>query len=112
MLVPRHFTYDLTGSEDTLRFEIHSAQVDILEEGKTVKQRVLKLLEEKAGTWLSIAQIRDELVIASKFSSFTARAIRKACTELLDDAASTGVERQAVAPNGKGRPSFSYRCVR
>jgi len=112
MLVPRHFTYDLTGSEDTLRFEIHSAQVDTLEEGKTVKQRVLKLLEEKAGTWLSIAQIRDELVIASKFSSFTARAIRKACTELLDDAASTGVERQAVAPNGKGRPSFSYRCVR
>lgn len=112
MLVPRHFTYDLTGSEDTLRFEIHSAQVDTLEEGKTVKQRVLKLLEEKAGKWLSIAQIRDELVIASKFSSFTTRAIRKACTELLDDAASTGVERQAVAPNGKGRPSYSYRYVR
>ena len=112
MLVPRHFTYDLTGSEDTLRFEIHSAQVDTLEEGKTVNQRVLKLLEEKAGTWLSVARIHDELTTASRFSSFTARAIRKACTELLDDAASTGVERQAVAPNGKGRPSYSYRCVR
>ena len=112
MLVPRHFTYDLTGSEDTLRFEIHSAQVDTLEEGKTVKQRVLKLLEEKAGKWLSIPQIRDELTLASKFSSFTTRAIRKACSDLLDDAASTGVERQAVAPNGKGRPSYSYRCVR
>ena len=112
MVVPRHFTYDLTGSEDTLRFEIHTAQVDTLEEGRTVKQRVLKLLEEKAGKWLSIARIHEELATASRFSSFTARAIRKACTELLDDAASTGVERQAVAPNGKGRPSYSYRCVR
>jgi len=112
MVQKRHFTYDLTGSEDTLRFEIHSAQVDTLEEGKTVNQRVLKLLEEKAGTWLSVARIHDELTTASRFSSFTARAIRKACTELLDDAASTGVERQAMAPNGKGRPSFSYRCVR
>ena len=112
MVKPRHFTYDLTGSEDTLRFEIHTAQVDTLEEGRTVKQRVLKLLEEKAGKWLSIARIHEELATASRFSSFTARAIRKACTELLDDAASTGVERQAVAPNSKGRPSYSYRCVR
>ena len=112
MVVPRHFTYDLTGSEDTLRFEIHTAQVDTLEEDRTVKQRVLKLLEEKAGKWLSIARIHEELATASRFSSFTARSIRKACTELLDDAASTGVERQAVAPNGKGRPSYSYRCVR
>ena len=112
MVVPRHFTYDLTGSEDTLRFEIHSAQVDTLEEGKTVKQRVLKLLEDKAGKWLSIAQIDQELNTASRFTSFTTRAIRKACMDLVEDAASTGVERQAVAPNGKGRPSYSYRSVK
>ena len=112
MVVPRHFTYDLTGSEDTLRFEIHSGQVDSLEESKTVKQRVLQLLEQKAGSWLTIVQINDELNIASRFSSFTPRAIRKACKELLADAASTGVERQALAANGKGRPSYVYRCVR
>lgn len=112
MLKPRHFTYDLTGSEDTLRFEIHSAQVDTLEEDKTVKQRVLKLLEDKAGKWLSIAQIDQELNTASRFTSFTTRAIRKACMDLVEDAASTGVERQSVAPNGKGRPSYSYRCVK
>ena len=112
MVVPRHFTYDLTGSEDTLRFEIHSGQVDSLEESKTVKQRVLQLLEQKAGSWLTIALICSELNTASRFSSFTSRAIRKACKELLADAASTGVERQALAANGKGRPSYVYRCVR
>ena len=37
MMVTRNFTYDLTGSEDTLQFEIHSAQVDTFEEGKPVK---------------------------------------------------------------------------
>jgi energy-coupling factor transporter ATP-binding protein EcfA2 len=112
MVVPRHFTYNLTGSEDTLRFEIDSGQVNSLEESKTVKQRVLQLLEQKAGSWLSIAQINEELNTASRFSSFTARAIRKACKDLLTDAASTGVECQALAANGRGRRSNSYRYVR
>lgn len=61
---------------------------------------------------MSIAQINQELNTAFRFTSFTARAIRKACIDLVEDAASTCVERQAETRSGKARPSYSYRCVK
>lgn len=113
MLVERNFDFQLTGSDESLRFDLTGGSLHELETRKTVKAKLLSILRHSPHQWFTVERLRVELKEANKFSlSYSARAVRRELTELYAEAAVTGVARRRVNDGKPGRPKFEYAFVR
>ncbi len=113
MLVERNFDFQLTGSDESLRFDLTGGSLHELETRKTVKAKLLSILRHSPHQWFTVERLGVELKEANKFSlSYSARAVRRELTELYAEAAVTGVARRRVNDGKPGRPKFEYAFVR
>ena len=113
MLVERNFDFQLTGSDESLRFDLTGGSLHELETRKTVKAKLLSILRHSPHQWFTVERLGVELKEANKFSlSYSARAVRREMTELYAEAAVTGVARRRVNDGKPGRPKFEYAFVR
>ena len=113
MLVERNFDFQLTGSDESLRFNLHGGSLHELEHRKTVREKLLSILRHSPHQWFTVERLGVELKEANKFSlSYSARAVRRELTELYAEAAVTGVARRRVNDGKPGRPKFEYAFVR
>ena len=113
MLVERNFDYQLTGSDESLRFNLHGGSLHELEHRKTVREKLLSILRHSPHQWFTIERLGVELKEASKFSaSYSERAVRREMSQLYVEAAVTGVDRRRINDGKPGRPKFEYAFVR
>ena len=113
MLVERNFDFQLTGSDESLRFDLTGGSLHELETRKTVKAKLLSILRHSPHQWFTVERLGVELKEANKFSlSYSARAVRREMSELYAEAAVTGVARRRVNDGKPGRPKFEYAFVR
>ena len=113
MLVERNFDFQLTGSDESLRFELTGGSLHELEHRKTVKAKLLSILRHSPHQWFTVERLGVELKEANKLSlSYSARAVRRELTELYAEAAVSGVARRRVNDGKPGRPKFEYAFVR
>ena len=113
MLVERNFDFELSGSEESLRFDIHSACLDRLDEQKTIRLKVLGILRGQPGKWFTIESLTRELWGSTKFGGmYSDRSIRRGLLGLYEDAPKTGVSRRKVNTGKRGRPLNEYAYVR
>ena len=113
MLVERNFDFQLTGSDESLRFDLTGGSLHELETRKTVKAKLLSILRHSPHQWFTVERLGVELKEANKFSlSYSARAVRRELTELYAEAAVSGVARRRVNDGKPGRPKFEYAFVR
>ncbi|MDA9740100.1 helicase RepA family protein [Synechococcus sp. AH-736-M20] len=113
MLVERNFDFQLTGSDESLRFDLTGGSMHELETRKTVKAKLLSILRHSPHQWFTVERLGVELKEANKFSlSYSARAVRRELTELYAEAAVSGVARRRVNDGKPGRPKFEYAFVR
>ena len=113
MLVERNFDFQLTGSDESLRFNLNGGSVHELEHRKTVREKLLSILRHSPHQWFSVERLGVELKEASKFSAtYSDRAVRREMSQLYVEAAITGVDRRRVNDGKPGRPKFEYAFVR
>ena len=113
MLVERNFDFQLTGSDESLRFDLTGGSLHELEHRETVKAKLLSILRHSPHQWFTVERLGVELKEANKFSSsYSARAVRRELTELYSEAAVTEVARRRVNDGKPGRPKFEYAFVR
>ena len=113
MLVERNFDFQLTGSDESLRFNLHGGSLHELEHRKTVREKLLSILRHSPHQWFTIERLGVELKEASKFSaSYSERAVRREMSQLYVEAAVTGVDRRRINDGKPGRPKFEYAFVR
>ncbi len=113
MLVERNFDFQLTGSDESLRFNLHGGSLHELEHRKTVREKLLSILRHSPHQWFTVERLGVELKEASKFSaSYSDRAVRREMSELYVEAAVTGVDRRRINDGKPGRPKFEYAFVR
>ncbi|QNI82252.1 AAA domain protein [Synechococcus sp. RS9907] len=113
MLVERNFDFQLTGSDESLRFNLHGGSLHELEHRKTVREKLLSILRHSPHQWFTVERLGVELKEASKFSaSYSDRAVRREMSQLYVEAAVTGVDRRRINDGKPGRPKFEYAFVR
>ena len=113
MLVERNFDFQLTGSDESLRFNLHGGSLNELEHRKTVRAKLLSILRHSPHQWFRVEQLMVELQNASKFATtYSERAVRREMSQLFVDAAVTGVDRRVVNDGKPGRPKFEYAFLR
>ena len=113
MLVERNFDFQLTGSDESLRFDLTGGSLHELETRKTVKAKLLSILRHSPHQWFTLERLGVELKEASKFSaSYSDRAVRREMSQLYVEAAVTGVDRRRINDGKPGRPKFEYAFVR
>ena len=113
MLVERNFDFQLTGSDESLRFNLHGGSLHELEHRKTVREKLLSILRHSPHQWFTVERLGVELKEASKFSaSYSERAVRREMSQLYVEAAVTGVDRRRINDGKPGRPKFEYAFVR
>lgn len=113
MLVERNFDFQLTGSDESLRFNLHGGSLNELEHRKTVREKLLSILRHSPHQWFSVEKLVLELKDASKFATACSeRAVRREMSQLYVNAAVSGVDRRQVNDSKPGRPKFEYSFVR
>ena len=113
MLVERNFDFQLTGSDESLRFNLHGGSLHELEHRKTVREKLLSVLRHSPHQWFTVERLGVELKEASKFiASYSDRAVRREMSQLYVEAAVTGVDRRRINDGKPGRPKFEYAFVR
>jgi len=115
MLMERGWTMHLEGSDESLRFWLsqHGGGLAEMEVLDNLQSTLLALLKKDAGVWF----MADELCplvaeLTRKSNNRADRSVRRVLADLHSDAATTGVERRAVAVGGRGRRPYEYRYAR
>ena len=114
MLVERNFDFRLTGSEKSLRFDLHGGSLNDLEHRKTVREKLLSILRHSPHQWFSVERLGRELQEASKIKGGCTSdiAVRRKMSQLYVEAAFTGVDRRPINDGKPGRPKLEYAFIR
>ena len=57
MLVERNFDFQLTGSDESLRFNLHGGSLHELEHRKTVREKLLSILRHSPHQWFTVERL-------------------------------------------------------
>ena len=117
-LIEINWTFNLGGCEESQRFHLfgNKGGMEELDERMNIKSKLHLLLKTNTPKWFSVEELHDAITTKNTFTGTTStvdiRSVKRELLGLVDDAAKTGIERQSIQSEQRGRPRYKYRFIR
>ena len=117
-LIEKNWTFNLGGCEESQRFHLfgNKGGMEELDERMNIKSKLHILLKTNTPRWFSVEELHDAISTKKTFSGTAStvdiRSVKRELLGLVDDAAKTGIERQSIQSEQRGRPRYKYRFIR
>jgi hypothetical protein len=110
-LMERDFVLFLTGCEESHRLALHegSGGIEELQARGTIRSQLHQALKLNSPNWMTHQQLIGSITCMANRNP---RAVQRELSNLLEQAATTGIERRAIPTHKRGRPSYEYRFAR
>jgi len=110
-LMERDFVLFLTGCEESHRLALHegSGGIEELQARGTIRSQLHQALKLNSPNWMTHQHLIGSITCMANRNP---RAVQRELSNLLEQAATTGIERRAIPTHKRGRPSYEYRFAR